>query len=168
MEHEQTAAVLGLPFEVASRVDLGRLVRELEMIDEALLQLQIRNKESGAEIKMPITSRMMDLTVQHNKLNLLQAGDRVRLGEFLHKVKETAPTIHISFSSDPSSQFIARLTAWLRQEVNPLVLITVGLQPNLGAGCVVRTTNQQFDLSLRHDLAQKGDILLERLREIEA
>jgi hypothetical protein len=37
------------------------------------------------------------------------------------------------------------------------------LQPTLGAGCVVRTTNRQFDFSLRQDFARKRDLLLEKL-----
>ena len=48
---------------------------------------------------------------------------------------------------------------WLRREIHPLVLMTVGLQPNIGAGCIVRTTNKYFDFSLRQDFANKRDLL---------
>jgi hypothetical protein len=41
----------------------------------------------------------------------------------------------------------------------------VGLQPNLGAGSILRTTNKLFDLSLRQDFARKRDILMHKLAE---
>jgi hypothetical protein len=71
--------------------------------------------------------------------------------------------MHISFSADPSPVFTDKLMTWLRREIHPFVLLTVGLQPNIGAGCIVRTTNKQFDLSLRQDFKAKRDLLLEQL-----
>jgi F0F1-type ATP synthase delta subunit len=69
----------------------------------------------------------------------------------------------MSFSADPSASFIERLMAWLRQEINPYVLVSVGLQPNIGAGCVVRSTNRQFDFSLRQDFLNKRDLLMNKI-----
>jgi hypothetical protein len=43
-------------------------------------------------------------------------------------------------------------------------LITIGLQPNIGAGCVVRTTNKYFDLSIKQDFLSKRNLLLEALK----
>ena len=61
----------------------------------------------------------------------------------------------MSFSADPSVTFLTKLMTWLRQEIHPQVLLTVGLQPTIGAGCILRTTNRYFDFSLRQDFANK-------------
>jgi hypothetical protein len=150
-----------LPVAVISPVDLGRLLRELQDVDDKLLQLGIR--EPGTAVSLPRLSQLLEQTVQLNNLNLLQETDRKRLQTFLSAVKEQAPLLHISFSSDPSPAFMEKLMAWLRREINPLVLVTVGLQPNLAAGCVVRSTNKYFDFSLRANLAKNRDMMVAEL-----
>jgi F0F1-type ATP synthase delta subunit len=152
---------LELPVKIATRVDVGRLARELADIDEALLQLRLRS--GGTEVKMPKTTHLMDQLAEHNELNLLQEEDRAVLKAFLLAVKEKAPVMHVSFSADPSVVFLEKLVSWLRREIHPEVLLTVGLQPSLGAGCVLRTTNKQFDLSLREDFKKKRNLLKEKL-----
>lgn len=162
MAHEaKTKKIKGLPVLVASPLDVGRLVRELEAIDEALLQLGLR--KAGSEVKMPKTSRLMDQVIELNQLNLLQPAERLLLQQFLRSVRERAPVIHMSFNADPPVAFMEKLVAWLRREVHPVVLVTVGLQPNIGAGCIVRTTNRQFDFSLRQRFADKRQLLISKL-----
>jgi F0F1-type ATP synthase delta subunit len=146
---------------VSSPVDVGRLTREIEAIDESLLQLGLR--KGGSEIKMPKTTQLMDQLIELNKLNLLQAEDRKLLLQFLVYIKQNAPVLHVSFSADPNTAFIEKLMAWLRREINPLVLMTVGLQPNIGAGCIIRSTNKYFDLSLKQDFASKTSMLRDAL-----
>lgn len=153
--------IIKLPVQVASLIDVGRLIRELEAIDSALLQLSLR--KSGHQARMPKTSQLMNQIIEHNKLNLLHKTDRQRLQQFLQAIKERAPLLHISFSADPSTVFLEKLMAWLRHEIHPQVLLTVGLQPTIGAGCMVRSTNHYFDLSLRQTFLKKRDLLLGKL-----
>lgn len=152
-----------LPTQVASRVDIGRLIREVEKLNDSLLQQKIRDKKT--EIKMPKTSVLMDKTIEHNSLNLLDETEREQLIKFLVHIRDTSPMLHISFSSDPESEFIDKLMSWLRTEINPMILITIGIQPNIGAGCIVRTTNHYFDLSLRKDFSNNRELLMGKLRE---
>lgn len=154
-----------LPMMVVGPVDVGRLLRELDNINETLLQLGLRN--SGEAVKMPKTTKMMEQLVELNKLNLLQEADRKQLQSMLMAVKDKAPIIHISFSADPAPAFVEKLMSWLRKEIHPLLLITIGLQPNIGAGCIVRTANKQFDLSLRQDFLNKRDLLATKLSTVE-
>ncbi len=149
--------MVGLPVLISSPTDVIRLARELEKIDETLLQLGLR--KNGDEVKLPKTSKLMDQMVDLNKLNLLQPADRQILREFLAMVSDKAPVLTISFSADPSVAFLEKLLAWLRREIHPLVLVRVGLQPNIGAGCIVRSTNKQFDLSLKQDFLKHSDLL---------
>lgn len=146
---------------VSSPVDVGRLIRELEQLDDAVLQEGLRHKDKTPS--MPKTSQLMDRLLQENHLDLLEKADRQRLREFLTGVKDKAPVLHISFSADPPASFIEKIMAWLRREIDPLVLMSVGLQPNIGAGCIVRGRNKQFDFSLRQDFLKKRDLLLQSI-----
>lgn len=160
-EAADTPRALVLPVTIASPVDVGRLIHEIEVIDEALLQLHIRS--GGTKTTMPKTSRLLEKTAETNRLNLLREEDRNELRQFLTAIKEQSPVLHISFSADPSPSFIDNLMAWLRREIHPSVLLTTGLQPNIGAGCIVRSTNKQFDFSLRQDFLDKRELLLKQL-----
>lgn len=164
MAHSETAASKQpaiLPPSVVGPADISRLVRELDTIDGALLDHTLRKQ--GGEAKMLKTSRLMDQLVEANGLNLLQKTDRQQLQTFLQAVKDRAPVLHMSFSADPSPTFLDKLTAWLRREIHPQVLLSIGLQPTIGAGCVVRSTNHYFDFSLRQDFAKKRELLLQQL-----
>jgi hypothetical protein len=161
-EHQDTAPkkMIGLPVMVVTPVDLGRLIRELENLDEQLLQGELRGSE-----ERPKTSRLLDQTLELNKIDVLEEKERKLLITFLESIKVKAPILHMSFSADPSPNFLEKLMSWMRKEIHPLVLITVGLQPNLGAGCIIRSTNKYFDLSLRQDFAKKQDLLLAAIKE---
>ena len=152
---------LKLPVSVTSPTDLNRLLRELTTIDEQLLQLRVR--QPGTEVKLPKTSQLLDQTVVLNGLNLLQPADRLRLGQTLRAVQQRAPVLHMSFSADPSPEFMAKLITWLRQHIHPFVMVTTGLQFNIGAGCIVRTTNHSFDFSLSQNFARNRQLLVDRL-----
>lgn len=156
-----TDSYMHFPLSVVTKVDVGRLLREVEQIDGFLNQAAIRTP--GTPVKMPKTSRLFDETVEANKINVLHEDERARLYDFLKQVRASAPTMHISFSADPTPLFTQKLITWLRSEIHPLVLLQIGLQPNMGAGCVVRTTNKYFDLSLRDRFKEKGDILTQLL-----
>jgi hypothetical protein len=157
MEHRD----LKLPVMVVTPSDLGRLVRELAVIDDQLLQLKLR--KAGSEVKLPKTTQLMDQLLSQNGLNLLQEGDRDWLMKALQAIRQHAPVLNISFSVDPSTVFLDKLMVWLRREIHPFVLVSIGLQPNIAAGCVVRTTNRVFDFTLRRNFAEKRDMLKQAL-----
>lgn len=168
MAHKTETAhksLVGLPLLVVGPVDVGRLLRELETIDGLATKAKLRDKAD--EFKLPKTSKLMDLTTELNKLDLLQASDRQQLLELLKVVKQRAPLLHISFNADPAPAFIEKLMAWLRREIHPTVLLTIGLQPSIGAGCIVRSTNKQFDFSLRQDLINKRELLSSKIKVLE-
>lgn len=156
---------LKMPVSLTSPVEVGRLVRELTQIDEALLQLGLR--KGGSEPKLPKTSSQLDKAAELNKYNLLKADHRKHLLEQLSTLRTSAPVLHVSFSADPSAVFLEKFVTWLRQEIDPHVLVTIGLQPALGAGCIVRTNNKQFDLSLRKDFERQRSLLADQLQGVQ-
>lgn len=156
-------AFLALPVLAVGKVDVGRLLREVQALDNFLRQAAIR--QPGTQpAKLPKTSRLLDDLLQTNRINVLHEEERNRLLNFLMEIYAHAPTLHMSFSADPSPLFMQKLMIWLRKEIHPLVLVQVGLQPNMGAGCVVRTTNKYFDFSLRNRFTERRDVLAQHMR----
>jgi hypothetical protein len=156
-----TKKFVGLPLSVVGPVDIGRLIRELDRIGEKLHSQSLQAREP----KLPKTTELMDQLVELNTINLLDKVQRTRLHEFLLVVKKRAPLIHMSFGADPSPAFTEKLMSWLRENIHPLTLLTVGLQPNIGAGCIVRTKNKYFDFSLGKHFSENSKLLMAKLRE---
>ncbi len=148
-----------LPYSIVTRADVGRLVRELQALDEAVQQNNVR----GNVDKILPTSRLLDELAAYNKLNLLQQPKREKLQTFLEHLRSDAPLIHVSFSADPSSRFITSLMTWLRREIHPEILLQIGLEPALGAGCILRTTNRSFDFSLRKHFDSQRELLVAKI-----
>ena len=159
---EPKQSVLILPLTAVSRMDVMRAIREIDALDDFLAQSAIR--QPGTNVKLPKTSRVMDEVVEINKLNILVEADRKGLLKLMKQVYEEAPVLHISFSADPSPLFIQRLVSWLRVEVHPSVLLKIGLQPNIGAGCTIRTKNKYFDFSLRQNFKNQRQLLIRGLQ----
>lgn len=158
---QQTKQQLKLPVLVFGVVEVRRLKRELEGLDEFVRQAAIR--EPGKQAALPRVSRLLDALATDNSRNLLQDADRQELHQFLVTTEKAAPTMHVSFASDPSSAFTAKLVTWLRANIHPAVLLQIGLQPTIAAGCIVRTANKSFDLSLRQSFEEKRPLLLQAL-----
>ncbi len=153
-----------LPVSIVSPTDIARLTREIEAIDNFFREQQIRN--AGAPNTPPRLSKLMDQLASDNQKNLLVEEDRKQLVLLLEKLHATAPVMHISFSVDPPGAYVQKIVEWLRNNVHSYVLVTVGLQPNIGAGCIVRTTNKLFDFSLREFFYQKRDFFIEKMHSV--
>ena len=151
-----------LPAGVVTRTHVGSLSQEAESIDNFLTQAAIR--QPGSSLQLPKTSRLFDELVSVNQLNMLHAADRKLIGQFLLVLRTKAPTLHISFNNDPSALFLNKLVVWLRQNIHPFLLIRIGLQPNIGAGCVVRTTNKYFDFSMKQLFDNNRELLISKLQ----
>jgi F0F1-type ATP synthase delta subunit len=152
---------LVLPTLVFGLVEVRRLRREIEDLDGFLRQMAIRRT---TKFEMPRSSRMLDALAAENSFDLLKGAHRTQMMTFLQQVEQTSPSIHMSFAADPSAAFTAKIVGWLRANIDPLVLLQIGLQPTLAAGCVVRTNNKIFDMSLRQRFADQRQLLIANLR----
>jgi len=146
-----------LPISVITFIDLARVGRELTDLHEFMTQSAIR--KPGTPMQLPRLSKLLDDTASVNKLNLLEEKDRIALINALSYVKEHAPKLHISFSAEPNAQFVTKVADYIRKNISPLALVQVGLQPTIAAGCILRTPNKQFDLSLRQHLRNNRQVL---------
>lgn len=150
-----------LPVLIFGIVEVRRLKREIEALNEYMRQGRLR--EPGKQAALPRVSRLLDALATDNNRNLLQDDDRQELYDFLGSVERDAPCVNISFASDPSSAFTAKIVTWLRTNIHPAVLLQTGLQPTIAAGCVVRTPNHVFDFSLREHFAKQNALLMQAL-----
>ena len=151
MEH------LKLPNTVISPIDVGRLLRELRSLDDFFVSL--KNRQPGTAMQLPKLSRQLDLLTHDNEINLLDESHRQALNLKLEEIYEKAPKLHISFASEPSAKPFEQILIWFRKNIHPPALLTVGLQPAIAAGCVVRSTNKVFDMSLRAGLESQRPYL---------
>lgn len=152
-----------LPENLISPSDLYRTIRELETVDDFLLQAKARTP--GSPVTLPKTSQVLSDLVETNKLSLLDEKQRDMLRGKLNGLLDNPAKIHISFASTPSSSFLSQVVGWLRQNVHKTAMIEVGLQPSIAAGCIVRTNNKVFDLSLRKHFKMNRQMLSEALEE---
>jgi F0F1-type ATP synthase delta subunit len=154
---ESSAEVL--PSQISTPGDLSRLIRELDNLDEYLNQAALRSSQDVS--KLPQTSKALEELASMNSLNLLKTDDRKAFKELLDEIKKSAPTIHFGFATPPSITFLNKLVTWLRSNIHPQLLIRIGLEPSIVGGCMVRTTNKQFDFTLRKHFILKHDVLLQ-------
>ncbi|MFI5271065.1 MAG: hypothetical protein ACHQT9_03415 [Candidatus Saccharimonadales bacterium] len=160
-DQEQKEQPMKLPTSVVTFADVAKLLRELESVESILLQLKVRG--GGTETSLPHLTRRLESLLDVNKLNVLQADDRKRLMSFLNETKQNAPILHISFGSEPTNKFLENLMTWIRKELGPNILLTIGFQPAIGAGCMLRSTNKFFDMSLKQTFVDKRPLLLEQI-----
>jgi F0F1-type ATP synthase delta subunit len=153
---------LHLPVLIFGTVEVRRLKRELEALEDYMRQAAIR--EPGKQPPLPRVSRLLEAVAIDNSLQLLQPEHRIQIKQFLEAVEKEAPNLHISFTADPSSAFTAKIVTWLRAHIHPYTLLEVGLQPTIAAGCVVRTNNKVFDFSLRERFADARHLLVASLQ----
>lgn len=163
-----SSAAKPLPSLIVSPSDLKRARRELEAVDDYMHQAGLRGSAlkdgDGNQLKVPQTSRIVEALVTETGLNLLRAGDRQKLLHFVTELTKHAPVLHISFASEPSAMFLGKLLNWLRSNIHPQVLVSIGLQPSIAAGCIIRTANKQIDMSLAQAFEDARGQLVESLR----
>lgn len=159
---------LALPASVVSRVDLSRLVRELEVVDAALTTIAARAKVGVQPTAMPGLSRALTEFLTTNKLSLADSKARGALIAAMRQLKDRAPTIHMTFATEADRTSLQQIAQWLRSSVHPQAVIDVGLQPGLVAGVYLRTSNKVFDLSLRGALQAGRAILAKDLEALRA
>jgi hypothetical protein len=152
-------AQLTLPLSVISQVDIARLMREINNLNDFFTGAQAR--KPGTPMPLPRLTRLLDQTARDNGYNLLETSHRQKLENALNEVLGRAPLLHISFAAEPSPRALERILAWFRDNIHPQALLQVGLQPTIAAGCVLRTPNRLFDMSMRVYLQKQEPYLVQ-------
>lgn len=153
-----TGQAFVLPIEVATKRDVVRLQLLLEQyLDELVRASTISPKQLPT-----IPAEIVQLCAE-NAIQELNAHEIERLKGVFAELLSKSPLIHIALSSEPDEKNLNRLTAWFRQEIHPLCLLQVSVQPSIAGGCIVRTSNRIYDCSFRHMLLVNQKKLAEAL-----
>lgn len=159
----KAAADFVLPPSVVGKIDLSRLVTEVERVDNDLTTAEVRANGAAANAAQPIMSQQLIDFLQGNGLSLANSQERMDLIKQLRQLKDKAPVIHMTFAVTADATSLQQIAQWLRQEIDPQAVIAVGLQPGLVAGVYLRTPNHVHDLSLRGQLAAQREVLAKEL-----
>lgn len=153
---------LKLPLTVVSQVDIARLLREINGLDDFFIGTAVR--KSGTPMQSPKLSKTLEQVVKDNNGNLLEEPSRKQLSSRLNEILGKAPMFHISFAAEPSPRALEKILSWLRENIHPQLLLQVGLQPTITAGCVLRTPNKFFDMSMRNHLHKQEPYMIQLIQ----
>jgi F0F1-type ATP synthase delta subunit len=148
-----------LSTNIISKVDVSRILRELKSLDDFFIATNARS--AGTPMQLPKLTRTLDQIAKDNNFNLLEEDHRKSLNQELNNVISKSPLVHISFAEEPSPKALEKILVWFRTNIHAQVLLQVGLQPSIAAGCVIRTSNRVFDLSLREHLIKQQPFLMQ-------
>lgn len=155
-----------LPSTVVSRIDVSRLVSEVERVDGNLTAIAVRNKVSESEQPLPVMSEQLTEFLAQNQLELTDSHERSRIVKELRELKDKVPVIHMTFAVTADPESLAQIADWVRKTIHPQAVISVGLQPSLVAGVYLRTPNHVHDLSLKTKMANSRGLLVKEMESL--
>ena len=116
-----------------------------------------KNTDAKAESSLQLTPDIITALELNRVIRELE-----NLDDFLHQanLKLKEKKVHISFAVEPSPRVIRKIVLWMRENIHPQVVVEIGVQPTISVGCIVRTTNKVFDMSLRNRFSSSKTILI--------
>ncbi|MBX4199663.1 hypothetical protein KW789_02105 [Candidatus Saccharibacteria bacterium] len=148
---------LKLPVGIVNKGDVMRLQRELNALNDFFVGASAR--KTGTPMQLPKTTRRLSELAEVNGVNLLEQSHREALYTSMEGILNDAPVLHISFASEPTPKSVEPILEWMRNQIHPQTLLQVGLAPSIAAGCVLRTPNKFFDMSIRNHLQKQAHFL---------
>jgi F0F1-type ATP synthase delta subunit len=147
---------LKLPLSVVNKGDLARLMRELD-------SLELSNQSVAS---LPNLSLSLSKLLEINNITALDEKSIIDLVLSLDELKNRGIQVHLSFASNPSAANVEKVLGWLRSNINGLLLLQVGLRPDIAAGCVLNTGSKVYDFTISSRLDKKFDILAKSIHSI--
>lgn len=162
----KTYADLVLPPTIVSKIDVSRLVSEVERLDIELTSSAVRAKAGSPAQAAPILSEQLTDFLTQNQLQFQTSQERSELVKQLRHLKESVPVLNMTFAVIADRESLQLLAQWVRTTIHPQAVITAGLQPALVAGVYLRTPNHVHDFSLRKMLSGRHDELVKELETL--
>lgn len=126
-----------LPSSIQSADDLQLAIDALERY-----MVVLRKKQAVS----PEDAYVLDLLPhdkQHDQLVVEEAH------QSLVEIFAKAPRLHVALVADAQSELRQTLTAWMRTNLHPLVLVEFEKSPSMLGGIIVRTPKRVYDGSFR-------------------
>ena len=156
------------PTSMMTVADLRRLVDEIESIDMSLTNEALRYQTTRQAPTTPITvSHQLSDFITANRLDLRDTHQRTQLITDVRVLKSAAPVVHMAFATTANTETLSKLVQWLRENVHPHAVVTIGLQPDLIGGVFMRTANKVFDFSIKTQLAHGRSLIVKELEAID-
>ena len=155
-----------LPPSLITKIDLAHMINEVEMIDSTLEAEKVRGYKKE-QYQLPAISRQLTEFLALNKIDVLDDHARMTFKEQLRKLKDKVPIVHLTFATPADPESLAYLAGWMRQEIHPLTVLSVGLQPSLIGGVYIRTPNHVHDYSMRALFKGKTSVLVDDLARLD-
>lgn len=155
-----------LPVNVVTKIDISRLVSEVETVDNDMTAAAVRAKAGSQQQTQPILSDQLNEFLNQNSLKLDNGQERSAIVKQLRLLKDKVPVLHMTFAVTADTESLQKLTAWVRGSVHPQAVIAVGLQPALVAGVYLRTPNHIHDFSMRGALEGQHGLLVNELEAL--
>ena len=152
-----------IPSNVVTRLDVSRLVSEMERVDNDMTAAAVHAELNAQDIQRPAMSQQLQAFLEQNQMIIDDGRARTEIIKQLHALKEKVPVIHMTFAVAADGESLQTLTQWVRDQVHRQAVIDVGLQPALVGGVYVRTPNHVHDWSLRAKLHGGHDLLVKEL-----
>ncbi len=159
---EQNIQEFKIPLSLVGRPQINRALQELDRLDDFLLAASAHKKTKAGE-SFEVTP-LLDELARDNGYQMTKSEDCQVLKKRLKNLLATSPQVHVSFAVEPSLKDLEPIVIWFRTHIHPTLLLQIGLQPNIVAGCVVRTPNKVFDLSLRTHMRDQQTHLMELIK----
>lgn len=160
-----------LPPALIGKAHLAQLIRELEGVENDLETQKASNlakADAKAGLRVPTMSKALADCIELNQVDIIDSQQRMGFKKTLGIIKNKAPVMHFTFASDPDGESLQKLVDWVRKEIHPRALISIGIQPGLIGGVYLRTPNHVHDFSLRALLHDKRDIIVKELEALHA
>lgn len=156
-----------LPPALVTRADLSRLVRDIESIDNELEAQKARNHATGKTgYHLPTFSKSLADFAELNNLDLADDQTRTILKQQMQAMKEHAPVLHLTFAVEADAASLAKLVEYVREQIHPQALLSIGLQPALVGGVYLRTPNHIHDFSVRQRLSSTRGLIAQDLETL--
>lgn len=136
---------LALPDTVVTKADVARLIRDFDEYSQAVYMAELRDSQPPS---VNYISPELQELLHDNQDSLHTDQARHELLDRLRLFQRTASQIHVSFAAPPSIKVVQQLVTWFRQNVQPDIVMQIGVDPSIIGGCVVRTTNKVFSFSI--------------------
>ncbi len=152
-----------LPPTIVSKVDVARLVREFETVDNAFTAKSVRKKAGASSDETPAMSSQLQAFLEKNPVDLEDSSARSAYIKQLRLLKNNLHVMNMTFAVVADPESLRQLSAWLRESIHPQTVIEAHLQPALVAGVYLRSENHVFDFSVRNALKEKRGELRKEL-----
>lgn len=141
-----------LPNSFSSSQQIEALLSEVEKLKPAVLVLPQKWPTHLQEF------------AQTNAIGSLTIATQAKLVSYLKALLSSSPQISLVVASMPNGEELNELTGWFRSHIHPHTMLHIAQNSDLLAGCVLRTSGQVYDLSLRSNLFANSEKLVERLQ----